>query len=81
MDTATGFKVARVSAGRVANWIHAKFLWLLLASHVVAGLFPAWGLMLPIIFYNLVQHLVAGVVDRWLGKADGATRSTSHGQE
>ncbi|HEX7377649.1 MAG TPA: bile acid:sodium symporter [Pirellulales bacterium] len=44
MNTATGFKVARASAGRVAHWIHAKFLWLLLASYVVAGFFPAWGL-------------------------------------
>lgn len=42
MDTVNVSRSALLS--RVSHFVHAKFIWLLLASYLVAGVFPAWGL-------------------------------------
>lgn len=43
-DTVAGSQGSLLSFNRVAHFIHAKFIWLLMASYLVAGVLPAWGL-------------------------------------
>lgn len=43
-DTAAGSQGSLANLNRIAHFIHAKFIWLLMASYLVAGVLPAWGL-------------------------------------
>ncbi len=71
---ATGWLIARVTAASNAQRASLMFglgmnnngTGLVLASMALAE-YPR--VMLPIIFYNLAQHLIAGVVDRFLCRA------------
>lgn len=43
--------------GRISHFVHARLIWLLLASYLVAAFFPAWGLSIKALSFGEVHVL------------------------